>query len=224
MIVSEAWRAAYPGAWIGMLAMRGVANPEQHAGLDAEKAELERQLRVRYDGYDRAALRALPVMQAYHTYYKRFRKSYHVQLQLESIVLKGKPIPSVAALVEAMFMAELKDLMLTAGHDLELVQPPVGIYLAEGNEKFVRITGQEQELKAGDMFVADAQGVLSSVIYGPDLRTRIRAETQQFLCTSYAPPGIGKQAVTDHLQSIQGYVSLIAPEAEVLSLEVHGAG
>lgn len=223
MLVSGAWRAAYPGAWVGLLSMRGVANPEQHAGLNTEKAELESYLRARYDGCNRAALRALPIMQAYHAYYRRFRKSYHVQLQLESLVLKGKPIPRVAALVEAIFMAELKDLILTAGHDLELVQPPLGIHVSDGTEEFVRIDGQEQVLKAGDMFVADALGVLSSVIYGPNLRSRIRAETQQLLCTAYAPPGIGERTVVDHLQSIQAYVSLIAPEAHVVSLEVHGA-
>lgn len=224
MIVSEGWRAAYPGAWMGVLAMRGVANPERHAGLDAEKAELEHQLRARYDGYDRAALRELPILKAYYAYYKRFRKSYHVQLQLESIILKGQSIPHVAALVETMFMAELKDLMLTAGHDLELVEPPVGIYVADGTERYVRINGQEQDLKAGDMFVADSLGVLSSVIYGPDQRTRIRTETRQFLCTCYAPPGIGKHPVVDHLHTIQNYVSLIAPAAEVISLEAYGAG
>jgi hypothetical protein len=34
------------------------------------------------------------------------------------VALKGKAIPRQAALVEAMFMAELENLILTAGHDL----------------------------------------------------------------------------------------------------------
>lgn len=202
--------------------MRYVRNPDHDVALDERKGALEDELRTRYAGYDRAALRALPTMQAYHNYYKRFKKSYHVQLQLESIAFKGKPIPRVAALVEAMFMAELDHLLLTAGHDLELVQEPAGVYVADGSQRFVRINGQEQQLKAGEMYIADAEGVLSSVIYGPDQRTRIGPETRQVLFTTYAPRGIGTRAVEDHLRCIRDYTLLFAPEAEVVSLEAFG--
>jgi DNA/RNA-binding domain of Phe-tRNA-synthetase-like protein len=222
-MVSETWKKAYPGAAVGVLAMRNVVNPESHPELDKRKEELETQLRARFSGYDRAALKALPIIQAYNNYYKRFKKSYHVQLQLESVALKGKSIPRVAALVEAMFVAELKNLLLTAGHDLEAVQMPVRLDVAEGSERYIRLNGQEQQLKAGDMMIADAQGVISSVIYGPDRRTQITSETRQALFTVYAPPGIGKQAVHDHLQDIQANVLLVAPEADVELLEVYGA-
>jgi DNA/RNA-binding domain of Phe-tRNA-synthetase-like protein len=222
-IVSEAWKKAYPGAAVGVLAMRNVINPKSHSALDKRKEELETQLRARFSGYDRAALKALPTIQAYNAYYRRFKKSYHVQLQLESVALKGKSIPRVAALVEAMFVAELKNLLLTAGHDLEAVQMPVGLDVAEGTERYIRLNGQEQQLKTGDMMIADAQGVISSVIYGPDRRTQITSETRQVLFTVYAPPGIGKQAVHDHLQDIQANVLLVAPQAQVELLEVYGA-
>ena len=72
------------------------------------------------------------------------------------------------------------------------------------------------------MMIADAQGVISSVIYGPDRRTRITSETRQVLFTVYAPPGIGEQAVYDHLRDIQANVLLVAPEAQVEVLEVYG--
>jgi DNA/RNA-binding domain of Phe-tRNA-synthetase-like protein len=217
---SERWRQTYPGAAVGFLALAGVANPEEHAALDRRKQELEDRLRAQYAGMDRAALKALPVMQAYTDYYKGFKKSYHVQLQLESVVFKKKPLPRVASLVEAMFMAELEDLLLTAGHDLDIVRPPVGVDVADGSERFVRLNGQEQQLKAGDMFIADAEGVLSSVIYGPDQRTRITAGTRRALFTTYAPAGIGGEAVRQHLETIWEYARLIAPEAQVEALEV----
>ncbi len=202
--------------------MRDVINPERHAGLDKRKQELENQLRSRFSDYDRASLRALPTIQAYNAYYKRYKKTYHLQLQLESVVSKGRAIPRVAGLVEAMFMAELKNLLLTAGHDLEALQMPVKIDVAEGNERYIRLNGQEQELKPGDMMIADAQGVISCVLYGPDLRTRITSETRQVLFTVYAPPGIGEQAVYEHLQDIQANVLLVAPEADVELMEVYG--
>jgi len=221
-IVSEAWKMAYPEAAVGVLTMRNVINPEHHVALDKRKDELENQLRSRFSDYDRAALKALPTIQAYNTYFKRYKKTYHVRLQLESVVFKGKAIPRVAGLVEAMFMAELKNLLLTAGHDLEALQMPVKIDVAEGSERYIRLNGQEQKLKPGDMMIVDAEGVISCVLYGPDRRTRITPETRQALFTVYAPPGIGEQAVHDHLQDIQANVLLVAPQADVELLEVYG--
>ena len=221
LIVSEEWRVAYPGAAVGTLHMRGVANPAHHAELDARKEELERRVRERYAGSDRAAIKALPVLQAYAAYYKRFKKTYHVQLQLESVALKGRSIPRVAALVEAMFMAELDDLLLTAGHDLAQVRMPIRLDLAREGERFMRIDGQEQELKPGDMVIADREGILSSVIYGPDSRTQITAQTREALFTTYAPPGIGAEAVRRHLEAIRDNALLVAPQAEVILLDVY---
>jgi DNA/RNA-binding domain of Phe-tRNA-synthetase-like protein len=125
LTLSEAWRTTYPGASQGLLVMRGVTNPETHAELGRRKSELEADWRARFAAYDRAAFNALPVIRAYNDYYGRFKKSYHVQLQLESVVLKGKSLPRVAALVECMFMAELEDQMLTAGHDLDALRGPL---------------------------------------------------------------------------------------------------
>jgi len=222
--VSQAWKTTYPGAAVGILAMRGVANPKSHPALEARKEALENQLRSRFAGYDRASLKSLPTLQAYSAYYKRFKKTYHVQLQLQSVVFKGKSLPRVAALVEAMFMAELKNLLLTAGHDLETLHLPAGIDVAAENDRYIRLNGQEQKLKPGDMIISDGKGIISSVIYGPDYRTRITAETRQVLFTVYAPPGIGEEAVYAHLQDIQANALLIAPEAETEMLKVYSAG
>jgi DNA/RNA-binding domain of Phe-tRNA-synthetase-like protein len=222
LITLPTWKAAYPGASIGILAMRDVANPAQHAALDERKAALEGQLRARFAGCDRAALKALPTLGAYARYYRQFKKTYHVQLQLESVALKGKSIPSVAALVECMFMAELQSQLLTAGHDLQAVQPPVRVDVADGSETYVRLNGQEQALKAGDMYIADRAGILSSILYGPDRRTQIRPETTQVLFTVYAPAGVAQEAVHKHLHEIQSYVRLVTPEAETVLLDVYG--
>ena len=167
-------------------------------------------------------MKSLPVLEAYNAYYRQFKKTYHVQLQLESVVFKGKSIPSVAALVEAIFVAELKNLLLTAGHDLAAAQKPVRVDVAEGSERYIRLNGQEQQLKPGDMMIADAEGVISSVLYGPDQRTRITAGTKQVLFTVYAPPGIGEEAVRAHLEDIRDNVLLVAPQAQVETLKVYG--
>ena len=221
--VSDNWKTAYPDAHVGVLAMRDVSNPSTHAELEQRKIALEQELRSRYSNQDRAALLQLPTLQAYAAYYRRFKKTYHVQLQLESIVFKGKSIPSVAALVEAMFMAEIKNLLLTAGHDLDLLQLPLTLDVARGEERYTLLRGQEQELKAEDMFIRDSTGVISSIIYGPDHRTAINAETRSVVFTVYAPDGISGETVLNHLHDLQANVLLVAPGAQVELLQVCGA-
>jgi DNA/RNA-binding domain of Phe-tRNA-synthetase-like protein len=223
-VVSEAWKKAYPGAWAGILVMHGVVNPEGHPALEQRRGELEQQLRERYAGRDKAAFKSIPAIQAYNAYYARYGKTYHVQLQLESVALKGRSISRSAALVQAMFMAEVKNLVLTAGHDLEAIGMPVTLDVASGNERYTLLNGQEQVLKPGDMMMSDLQGVISSVLYGPDGRTRITANTRHVLFAVYAPAGIAAVAVREHLQDIKAYVQLVAPRAEVESLEVYGTG
>jgi len=220
--VSKAWKTTYPGAAVGVLIMHEAVNPQRHTALDERKEELERDLRSRYAGYDRTGLKAVAVLEAYNAYYRKFKKTYHVQLQLESVAFQGKSIPSVSALVEAMFVAELKNLLLTAGHDLAGIHKPVGVDVAAGSERYMRLNGQEQQLKPGDMVIADAEGVISSVLYGPDQRTRITAGTQQVLFTVYAPPGIGEEAVQQHLEDIRDNVVLVVPQAQVEALRVYG--
>lgn len=222
MNIAQAWRTAYPEAHAGILIVRGAANPPQHAGLEKRKNDLETELRARFSGFDRPALLRLPVLRAYEEYYRHFKKTYHLQLQLESIVFKGKPIPSVAALVEAMFMAEVEDLLLTAGHDLDVLRLPLTLDAAVGTETYTLLRGDAQTLKAGDMYIRDGEGVISSVIYGPDRRTQIRPETKYAVFTAYAPPGITGEAVKNHLEHILRNIKLFAPEAVAETLEVIG--
>lgn len=211
--VSDKWKEAYPDAFAGVLVMSGVVNPSSHPELNREKTELEGRLRRRFP--DVPLLRADLTMLAYKNYYKRFKKSYHVLQQLESIVVKGKSIPVVSALVEAMFMAELEDMLLTAGHDLDTMRLPVTLSVAAGHETYTRINGENQTLKAGDMFMADTEGVISSVIYGPDRRTRITPSTRHVMFTTYAPTGVPENDVRQHLERIEANVRIFSPDAHV---------
>jgi DNA/RNA-binding domain of Phe-tRNA-synthetase-like protein len=219
--VTPAWKSAYPEAQAGVLVMRAVSNPAHDPVLERQKAALEEGLRAQFSGQDHAMIASHPILQAYNEYYRRFKKTYHIQLQLESIVLKGKSIPSVAALVEAMFMAEMKDLLLTAGHDLDALHLPLTLDVATGTERYTLLRGEEQVLKAGDMMISDQDGVISSILYGPDRRTQITPETRNVLFTVYAPPGIGEQTVVGHLQGIKENVMAFAPQAQVELLKVY---
>jgi len=218
--VDPRWREAHPGASIGLIAMRGVANPASNDNLNDLAAELESEVRSRLGTADRETLRAIPPLPAYTAYYKRWGQRYHVAMQLESVARKGKALPRVAALVEAMFIAELKNLLLTAGHDLDALEFPLRLTIGSG-ESYIAPNGQETSVKAGDMFIADAGGrILSAIITGPSAVARIGPETTAALFYAYAPPGVDRALVDAHLAEIERNVRLISPEAAVVAREI----
>jgi DNA/RNA-binding domain of Phe-tRNA-synthetase-like protein len=206
MTATDTWRAAFPGAVAGALAMHDVMNPERSEALEARKRALEDELRS--GPAPEATLRA------YADHYRAHGKTYHLKAQWESVARKGKPIPSRAALVEAMFMAELENLLLTAGHDLEAIAAPVAVDVTRDGDRYVLMSGAERDLGPGDMKMADREGIVSSVLHGPDRRTRIGAGTRSVLFAVYAPAGVAEADVRGHLESIRANVLLLAPEAE----------
>ena len=153
--------------------------------------------------------------------FQHLKKTYHVQLQLESIVQKGRSIPRVAALVESMFMAEVKNMLLTAGHDLDVLQLPLTLDVTTGNENYLLLRGENQVVKTGDMMISDEIGIISNIIYGPDQRTQITADTRNVVFTVYAPNGIDEPVIIQHLHDMRQNVMLVTPQAQVELLEVY---
>jgi DNA/RNA-binding domain of Phe-tRNA-synthetase-like protein len=216
--VDDGWRRGFPGAAAGFLAMGDVANPPSHPRLDEKKRELEKLLRERH-GSAQIDPACQAILAAYRAYYRRFKKTYHVELQLKSLVSHDKPIPQGAALVEASFMAELKSLLLTAAHDLDAVSMPLVLGCSRGGEQYRLLRGEDQELKPKDMMMSDAAGVICCVIYGSDWRTRITSATRRVLFVTYAPPGIDVSLVARHLRELEDNVRVVAPDAGTEFLE-----
>ena len=118
-------------------------------------------------------------------------------------------------------MAEMQDLLLTAGHDLDTLNLPLLLDVATGTEQYTLLRGEEQMLKPGDMMIRDQSGVISSIIYGPDQRTQIAPDTRNVIFTVYGPPGIDEKIVKDHLEHIRENVFVFAPQAQVELLRVY---
>ncbi|HHN8247241.1 TPA: phenylalanine--tRNA ligase beta subunit-related protein [Clostridioides difficile] len=157
---------------------------------------------------------------SYIKYYKKFKKTYPVLLQLESILLKSKGIPDVGVTIESMFLAELKNLLLTAGHDLDKMELPLKIELANGSEHFYGIGGKEHILTKDDLFLSDNIGILSSILNGPDNRTAITKDTKNIMYFVYGPDKISEKQIQDHLNDIKHYISSAFPDLKVNSIDI----
>jgi DNA/RNA-binding domain of Phe-tRNA-synthetase-like protein len=221
---TDAWRSAHPGAAIGLLELSGIQNTDANASLAARKRETEAYLRERYQDFTRADFLALPVMQAYERYYKRFDKTYHVLLQVESIVLKGKNLPDVSPLVDANFMAEVGTLVLTAGHDVSKLHGPISFDVSCPGDEMTRMNGAPKAILSGDMIMRDAGGVCCTILYGQDNRSPISADTSQVIYVAYAPAGISVELVETQLCQIEENIRLFSKMAVVEQRIVLRAG
>ena len=190
----------------------------EHPALEERKRALEAELRSRFANPEN--IKADAVIQAYTAYYRRFEKTYHIAGQLKTAVVKQRPLPTVSGLVDVMFMAEMKNLLLTAGHDLATVVPPVILDAATGEESYIKLNQEPQVARAGDMMTVDGVGILSSVIHGPDYRSRISPETRDALYVTYTPDGITREQLLNHVRDMWESILLFSPEAEVEPVRV----
>jgi len=212
---TDGWRNAHPGATIGLLEISGVENTDSSSRLDERKRDTEARLKERYQGFTRQDFLALPVMLAYATYYKRFNKTYHVQLQVESIVLKGKHLPAVSPLVDANFTAEVETFILTAGHDVTQLHGAISIDVSREGEYMTQMNGAYKAIRAGDMVMRDTDGISCSIIYGQDNRSLISRETSHVLYVAYAPAGVPAARVDTQLRKIEENIRLFSQTAVV---------
>ena len=212
---TDEWRATHPRAVVGLLELSGVENTDLSLQLDQRKRETEARLRERYQGFTRRDFLALPVMAAYEQYYKRFNKTYHVQLQVESIVIKGKSLPNVSPLVDSNFVAEVETLVLTAGHDAAKLDGVVSIDVSRDGDQITQMGGALKAIPVGDMVMRDRNGVCCSIIYGQDDRSPISSETSRVVYVAYAPVGVSAETVEAQLRKIEENTRLFSPLARV---------
>lgn len=218
--LESSWPA---GARMGFLEARGLPALASHPALEARRAGLEQDLRARHAGQDRQALRESPAMRAYAAHYRTFGQTCHLLGQLDSVALKGRPIPSRLCAVTALFMVELDHGLLAAGHDLDQLAGPLGMAASRAGEQYTGFGGRPVTLPAGDLILRHGRGILSSVLQGPDQDTPVREGTRNVLYTFYAPPGLPAGLLEAGLAGLGELLRRFAPEAGLESRVLPGS-
>ena len=212
--ISGNLRDAYPKIKVAFLEVKNVDNKKFDEKIEEKKEDLENFIRKNY-----VNVKKFEVIESYNNFFKKYEKKYPIQFQIESII-NGKNIPSVSCAVESMFMAELKNMFLTAGHDLDSIRGSLKTKLSYGSESYVKINNAEQNIKAGDILTEDSEGIISSVLYGPDHRTRITENTKNCLFFSYFPFGIEDDKVKSHFKDIINNLKIFSRDVEASNVEI----
>jgi DNA/RNA-binding domain of Phe-tRNA-synthetase-like protein len=176
---SENLRQRHKNVHLATLIVRDVQNKEFDERLDKEKRVIEQYVRENYKELDNVGR-----LRKYNDYYFEFGEGFPVKNQIKSI-LTGKQIPNILCLVDAMFMTELKHACLMAGHDLDAIQGNLILDIAQEGEIFTKIDDQDQEIKKDDIVMRDGMGVIASVLWGPDNRTKIIPISKNIIYIAY---------------------------------------
>jgi DNA/RNA-binding domain of Phe-tRNA-synthetase-like protein len=209
------WHAAHPGAVIGLLELSGVDNTHHSPVLNEHKRQVEQRLRREYAGYSRKDFLALPVLAAYARYYRQFDKTYHILLQLESLVRRGRNLPDVSPLVDANYTAEVETLVLTAGHDVDQLIAPVVMDVSRAGDMLEPMSSPMRAIHPGDMVMRDREGICCTILYGQDNRSPVTKKTRHVLYVAYCPVGVPREAVEAQLTQIEKNLRLFSPEARL---------
>lgn len=168
--------------------------------------------RARFPHYDRKAVFG---DHPYVRYFRKFKKTYPVMLQFESVMFKGQPFPNVNPVTEVPFLLELTSWVLSGTHDADRLQGPVELYLAAEKAPFLGIRDRELHTYPGDLSARDQGGIIFSLIAGTDGRTCARPESRHVFYPLFGIPGLPVSVLEGAMARLKGYVEALSPEAAV---------
>ena len=193
---TESLKEMYPDSIFGNLIIRDVPNRKRNEILEERKRTLEREIKEKYTEVDKDT-----VIHYYNTYFKLWKKTYPIEYQIKTVKSGGK-FPQVSVIVDCMFIAELKNRILTSGHDLDEIKGDLTFDISQGGEQYLKIDGRKQELKKNDIVLKDNEGILASILYGPARRTSISLKTKNPLFFAWCPYAMDEEIIMRHLNEI----------------------
>ena len=167
-------------------------------------------LRKKGENYDRETwFRQDP----YFRYFRKFKKTYPVMMQVESFLLKGRPFPEGRYINAVAFLTELKTRILMGTHDAERVEGDIVIYTETDKVPFPSIHGSEGHSYPGDTTGRDDAGVIISMIAGADSRTCLQEDSKHVLYLAFGTPSTSPEVLDECLDQAEKYVKTLAPNA-----------
>ena len=169
-------------------------------------------LREQYREYVRADVFG---QNPYFRYFRKFKKTYPVMMQFESVLLKGREFPRWNAVTAVPFLAELETHVLTGTHDVEQLLGPAELYLAQAKEPFAGLRGDLVHTYPGDLCARDEGGIIFSMIAGADARTCARQTSRHVFYPVFGVSGQDPAALRPMQERLAEYARILAPDAEV---------
>lgn len=149
----------------------------------------------------------------YFRYFRKFKKSYPVMMQVESFLLKGRPFPEGEYINAVAFLTELETHMLLGTHDADKIEGDVVFYNETAKTPFTGMINPDSHSYPGDITGRDDKGIIISMIAGADDRTCIHEDTHRVIYLMFTLPEISDEEVTALAGKIREAALTLAPTA-----------
>ena len=169
-------------------------------------------LKEKYAEYDRKAVFG---ENPYFRFFKKFKKTYPVMMQVESVLFKGRPFPQFNPVAEVPFLMEIVAHVLSGTHDVDRINGSVNLYAATEKEEFPGLRGQPFHTYPGDFCGRDDEGIIFSLIAGADDRTCARVDSSNVFYPIFGTPDLPVSVLEDAMEVLVRYIKVLAPEAEI---------
>ena len=151
----------------------------------------------------------------YFRYFRKFKKTFPVMMQVESFLLKGRPFPEGRYINSIAFLTELKTRCLLGTHDADRVIGDIVYYQEMEKVPFPSIHGGDAHSYPGDITGRDDEGVIISMIAGADSRTCLNEDSRHALYFAFGTPGKTPEELNGYLDQLEEYVRILAPGAVI---------
>lgn len=175
-----------------------------HAELDA--------LREKYADYDRKAVFG---ENPYFRFFKKFKKTYPVMQQFESVMFKGRPFPEEDPVMGVPFLLELTTFVLSGTHDIDRMDGPLTIFTPSEKLPFLGMRAASTHTYPKDICGRDSSGIIFSMIAGADERTCAREESRHVFYPVFGVPGQAPDALRSAQTRMAEYAALLAKDAQI---------
>lgn len=219
LLRSDRLESMYPAVPFGELMVQNLRPDHHEAFGEFVQREITR-IKPDFENYEREKFVKTEPMCYYVKYFKKFRKTYFVLQQIESIFVKNHIFPETISIVQALFLTELKHGVLIAACDTDQMKTPYVIDVALGGESYTGFQGGIITLKEGDILLRDAEGIVVSNIYGQGMRTRVSNNTENVMFAIMGVEGVTRTVVESALDSLQSYLQALSSNVLSKPLEI----
>ena len=177
------------------------------------ESELD-QLRQNYTDYDRKTVFG---ENPYVRFFKKFKKTYPVMMQFESVMFKGRPFPEFNPVSEVAFLMEIVTHVLSGAHDIDRIRGTVELYSAVCKEEFPGLRGTPFHTYPDDFCGRDEAGIIFSEIAGADERTCAKQESTHILYPVFGTPELDETVIRNAMDVLIRYIQVLSPNARIES-------
>ena len=153
----------------------------------------------------------------YFRYFRKFKKTYPVMMQLESFLQEARRFPEVNPVNEVAFLAELKTHMLLGTHDIARIEGELVLFRDTQKTTFCGIGDRDVHTYPGDISGRDGVDIVLSMIAGADNRTCVSLDTRHTAYFAFGVDGMPEDKVLSALALLERYAKALAPTAVIES-------